>query len=265
MRTVRTKAPSQFQAPHVSLAKDSAYALDPVLFAKACAGITPDPVQERILTSTSKRLLLNLCRQAGKSTTASILALHQSLYSAPATVVLVSPSMQQSVELFRKIHSMWENLENAPEAEQESLTRMQLSNGSRIISYPGNEKTVRGLSANLVLADEASRIPDELRAAVTPMLATKADGRFVAMSTPAGKRGWFYESWMQSEGWEKISVRASEVARISPDFLKEELAALGPLRFAEEYECQFIDSDTSAFSSELIEQVLVGNDEFELF
>ncbi len=180
-------------AANISLGRDFARALSPELLAHDC-GITPDAVQAKLLTSAARRLLVNCCRQWGKSTTTALVALHEAVYAAPAMIVLVSPSQTQSTELFKKIHGFWERLDGAPEAKQETLTRMELSNGSRIISLPGSEKTVRGYSgATLVVVDEASRVGDDLFAAVRPMLAT-TNGRFIALSTPAGRRGWFFEA-----------------------------------------------------------------------
>jgi Helicase len=247
----------------VTLGRDFARALDPVLFVRDL-GLEPDAAQEQLLTSTANKIILNCCRQFGKSEMAGAKALHTCLYQAPAFVVLVSPSQPQSTELFKKIHSAWQRLEGAPEAKQESLTRMELANGSRIISLPGSEKTTRGYSAaDLVIADEAARIDDALLAAIRPMLAVK-NGQFIALSTPKGKRGWFYEAWTSGDdSWERISVKAVDCPRITKEFLADEMKALGPLRFSEEYECAFIDSETSAFSSALIEMALT--DGFELF
>lgn len=183
-----------FDQPHVSLGRDFARALDPVLLAKDC-GIIPDDVQIKLLTTTSRRVLLCCTRQWGKSTCAALIALHECLYQAPAMVLCVSPSQSQSVELFSKLHQMWAKLPGAPEAHQESLTRMQLANGWRIVSLPGSERTTRGWSGcTLLIIDEAARVPEELLAAVRPTLAA-TNGRFLALSTPAGKRGWFYEAW----------------------------------------------------------------------
>lgn len=244
--------------PPISLGKDFARALDPVILARDC-GIDPDPVQAKILTSGSSRLLLNCSRQWGKSTTAALIALHTALYAAPAMIVLISPSQPQSTELFKKIHGFWAKLDGVPKADQETLTRMQLANGSRIVSLPGSEKTTRGYSAaRLVVMDEASRVPDELLAVVRPMLATTR-GRFLAMSTPAGRRGWFYEAWERGESWERIQVKAADCPRISADFLKEEMSALGPLQFSQEYECSFIENETSVFNTGLIEAALVDD------
>src|SRR5262249_9448214 len=130
----------------ISLGQDFARALDPVLLARDC-GIEPDATQAALLTSTSRKLLLCCTRQWGKSSMCALLALHELLYNAPALVIVVSPSMQQSTELFKKVHDFWQRLPGAPEANQESLTRMELQNGSRVISLPGSERTVRGYSA----------------------------------------------------------------------------------------------------------------------
>ena len=85
------------------LAADLAQALDPVLFAREALCFNPDPWQEQALRWSGKRLLLNCCRQSGKSTTAAILALHRAVFYPKSLVLLVSPSLRQSSELFRKV------------------------------------------------------------------------------------------------------------------------------------------------------------------
>jgi hypothetical protein len=248
--------------PRLTLGRDFARALDPTILARDC-GITPDIIQSQLLTTTARKTLVLCCRQWGKSTITAIVALWEALYAAPAMVIVISPSQPQSTELFKKIHNFWQQLPGAPAADQESLTRMELANGSRIISLPGSEKTVRGYSAaTLVVMDEAARADDTLLASVRPMLAT-TDGRFIALSTPAGRRGWFYEQWERGEDWQRFSVKATDCSRISKEFLAEEMRTYGPLRYSEEYECQFIDVNTSAFSTILIEQAL--RDDFSPF
>ena len=86
-----------------TLADDMVMALDPVAFARDGLGFTSDTWQTEALRWAGKRLMLNCCRQAGKSTIASILALHRALYYPGALVLLVSPSLRQSGELFRKV------------------------------------------------------------------------------------------------------------------------------------------------------------------
>lgn len=109
--------------------------------------------------------------------------------------------------------------------------------------------------ATLVVIDEASRVPDALIAAVRPALAT-TNGRLIALSTPAGKRGWFYLEYAGGVEWERSRVVATDCPRISREFLADELRALGPRVYAQEYECEFFDPDTAVFSSELIDRAL---------
>jgi hypothetical protein len=248
----------------VSLAQDFAMGADPVLMARAC-GIEPDEKQAEFLRSTAPRALLCCTRQWGKSTFAGLAALHTAVYQAPALIVVVSPSLQQSTELYRKISEFLARLPGAPKTTLESLTRMTLENGSRILSLPGTEKTIRGYSgASLVIVDEASRVDEGLIAGVMPMLATVKNGRFVALSTPAGKRGFFYEKWTEGgEGWRRINVPASMCKRITPEFLEEQRRTLGTLMFEQEYFCMFHDSGDSAFSTALIELAL--RDDFDVF
>src|SRR5258708_909165 len=93
----------------ITLGHDFAMALDPVLLALAC-GIEPDPKQEELLRSVSRRVLLNCCRQWGKTTITAAIATYEAIYNAPAMIVLVSPSQQQSGELFKKISEFWKQL-----------------------------------------------------------------------------------------------------------------------------------------------------------
>ncbi len=60
----------------VALAEDLRLALDRVAFARA-VGLEPDPWQEKLLRSSSDRVLLNCCRQSGKSTMAALIGLHR--------------------------------------------------------------------------------------------------------------------------------------------------------------------------------------------
>ena len=53
----------------LDLALDLAHALDPVAFVQDRLKFEPDPWQARLLRSCAPWILLNCCRQSGKSTT----------------------------------------------------------------------------------------------------------------------------------------------------------------------------------------------------
>lgn len=99
---------------------------------------------------------------------------------------------------------------------------------------------------------EAARVLDGVYAALRPMMAT-SDGQLIALTTPYGRRGWFFDEWQREEGWEKQSITALDCPRISEEFLIEERESMGNWRFRQEYLCEFVDSDEQFFSSELID------------
>jgi len=229
---------------------------DPVRLAESL-GITPDPWQRDVLRSTATRQLLNCCRQSGKSTTTAILALHHALYVPGSMTLLASPGLRQSGELFRKTLACFRRLGRPVPAEAETRLSLELVNGSRIISLPGNESTTRGYSAvSLLLVDEASRVADEMLAALRPMLAVSG-GRLIAMSTPFGKRGWWHDAWEDGgPGWERVRVDATQCPRISPAFLEDERRSLGDLAYRSEHLCEFCDTDRQVFGSDHIRAAL---------
>jgi len=124
---------------------------------------------------------------------------------------------------------------------------------------PGDPDTVRGYSApKLVITDEAAYVSDAMQAAIAPMLAVSC-GRQIDMSSPNGRRGYFYENWVNGEGIERIKIIGRECPRIGAEFLDKMRQKLGPLLFAQEFEGEFIDAESSAFSSEMIELALVND------
>ncbi len=237
----------------LALPGEIASALDASELMRSC-GLAPDPWQTGLLKAQARRALLLCTRQAGKSTTTALYALHEALYRAPALVLLLSPSLRQSGELFRKVAAFYHLLPFAVNAEQESALQMELANGSRIISLPGKEETIRGYSGvSLLVVDEAARVPDELYYSVRPMLAVSG-GRLIALSTPFGKRGWFHHEWAEGgPGWERTKITAYECPRISREFLDEERAAMPESWFAAEYLCEFSELAGGVFTYEQVE------------
>jgi len=238
---------------------DLSRSLDPALIF-ADVGLVPDTWQRDLLRSDAKRILLNIARQCGKSSCAALLAINTLFQQPGALVLLLSTSQKQSSELFRTLMGFAKQIPNAPAIINESALRAEWANGSRVLSLPGTERSARGFAgSSLVVIDEASRVPDELLAAIRPTMATRSDAKLIALSTPAGKRGWFYEAWISDELWHRVKVPASECPRISKEFLDEELRTLGALRFSEEYELQFVDDTTSVFSVAAIDRCFAHN------
>ena len=244
------------------LAADLKQALDPVALAQA-GGLDPDPWQVSVLRSSVPRILLLCSRQTGKSTVTAFRALHRAVYYPGSTILLIAPGLRQSQELFKKVVAAYQHLGRPVFAEGESSSTLYLANGSRVISLPGgNAATVRAYSAvSLICIDEAARVNDELVAALRPMLAVSG-GSLLSLSTPAGKRGWFYRAWDAEPGWFKVRVSAADCPRITAEFLAEELLALGEVMFRQEYLVgevgdEWLDAPERVFGADAIKDVIV--------
>lgn len=255
-----------------------------------------DPWQVGILTSNAPQTLVCVSRQAGKSLVAATKALVVALTRPGSTTVIISRSQRQAAELLRKVKMIersyrgakvqaerWkpvpfkrlskrydlEAVEDRERPVRDAEMSMEFGNGSRIISLPCSSDTSVGFTVDLLILDEAARIPDKVYLPLRPMLAiaqSKGVGQLLALSTPFGKRGWFWEAWKACEEakasgklpeWSQVQVKASECPRISREFLEREKRDLGLRWYLQEYETLFADAIDSVFSSDDVQRALV--------
>ncbi len=216
------------------------HAIDPVRWAEESFDLELDPWQRTALLSPHKRKILNCCRQSGKSTISAVKALHRAIHMPGHLTLLISPSLRQSSELFRKVLDHLSMLRERPKLVEENRLSLALKNKSRIVSLPSSEQTIRGYShVDLIVEDESAGVPDDLHSAVLPMLAV-SDGEIDLLSTPRGQKGHFYEAWVE-DGWEKTIVTADRVPRISKDFLVDYRKRRGSRMFLQEFMCEFLE------------------------
>jgi Terminase large subunit, T4likevirus-type, N-terminal len=230
---------------------------DPITFARTQLKFDPDALQTKVLLSQSRRGILNCSRQWGKSTVCAAKAVHRA-HTRPGSLILVaSPCERQSGLFLRKAAAMVRMLGIIPRGDGDNSLSLLLPNGSSIVGLPGTEDTIRGFSAvSLVLIDEAARVEDAMYKALLPMLAV-GNGDLWMMSTPRGRRGFFYETWTHGgDAWTRIKATGPECERISKEFLEEMRGALGSRWFDQEYLGEFVTSDDNTFDLDQIEAAL---------
>jgi hypothetical protein len=239
-----------------ALTADLLRAADPVALARMI-GMEADDWQLRVLRSRSRRIILNCCRQSGKTTVLAMVALHEALYAPGSLILIISATEKQGTELLRVIVAAYRVIGRPVDSEAESRLALELENGSRIICLPSVSSSIRGYAAvNVLLLDEASRIEDETFAAARPMLAV-SNGRLLLASTPWARMGFFFEAWTSStEEWERYEVTADEVPRISSEFLAKEALAMSRADFEREYRCVFGDLRSQVFREEDVRRML---------
>jgi hypothetical protein len=96
-----------------------------------------------------------------------------------------------------------------------------------------------------------------------------SNGRIIILSTPHGKRGFFWTAWDEEPAWLKVKITADNVPRFDKEFLAEEKARMLDWEFKQEYYCHFAEAQDSVFKAEDIEAAfnhpeLIGRREIDL-
>ena len=236
----------------MDVSAETALRIDPSLIMEML-GFAPDPFQADLLRSQASRILLLCSRQLGKSTSTACVALNEAYLNLGSLGLLVSPSERQSEVLFAKVSSFHKRLRLVDSVKELSLS-IQLQNGSSIIALPGSADTIRGYSSpDLIVIDEASRVEDNLLAAVMPMVVSN-NGRIICLSTPRGKQGFFYTLWQSNDPlWTRINAKAADSPRISPEALAEQRISLGARLFSCEFENCFLEDTDQIFTQDEID------------
>lgn len=146
----------------------------------------------------------------------------------------------------------------------DAQTMIELENGSRIISLPARSQATVGYTADLLILDEAKVIPDDLYRSVRPMLATTS-GRMLALTTPLGQRGWFWEAWQRCEEAKgrgapepcrRFKRTCWDCPRLDRAFVEQERKMIGEHWFRQEYEVEFLSNEGAVFRGEDVERML---------
>jgi len=134
-------------------------------------GLTPDPWQIVVISGDYKRLLLNCSRQAGKTSVVAVLGLVEAMLRPMTRILLLSRSLRQSREMFRLMVHYHQRM-NKISLKRQTAEELEFTNDSRIVCMPCREDTIRGFAhIDILIIDEAARVPDDLYRAVRPMLA----------------------------------------------------------------------------------------------
>ena len=125
---------------------------DPVLFAEVALGFKPFPYQQKLLQDESRRIVACMGRQTGKTTINAVKAIHFA-YCKPKTLVLiVSPSLRQSMIMFDRILELiYSNPWLPKSVVRKTRTLIHLDNASRIVALPCSANLLRGYTTNLII------------------------------------------------------------------------------------------------------------------
>jgi phage terminase large subunit-like protein len=229
---------------------------NPTLFAQIAMGFEPFGYQEKLLNDKAQRIIACMGRQTGKTTTIAVKAIHYAYTYEKTTTLIISPSMRQSMIMFDKILAVTHNNPLLRRSiTRKTRTIIQLTNGSIIIALPCSEHLLRGYSAQLVICDEASFIPETvITEIVFPMLST-TNGTAILLSTPWDKNHFFYKAFLNPQ-YSTHKIQSSENPLIPQAFLQEMQQNMTAEAYKREYLAEFTEAAASYFPQELIRQCI---------
>ena len=228
----------------------------PSVFAKELLDITPFPYQTPFLDDMHKRICFKTGRQVGKTMCTAIKSLHYAITRAESTVLLLSPTKRQSSLLFRYVKLYLSKINRSDKFEipvvRETADTLELGNGSCIYIVPVGDTgdSVRGYTADIVIADEAAFMPEDVFTAVQPTMAA-TDGTLILISTPFGRRGNFFEAF-HNKDFSTHEVESKESLLITQSFLDSESKRMTSMEYQQEYEGEFVAEADRLFPDELI-------------
>lgn len=214
-------------------------------------------------------------RQTGFSQAIAFEALHTVLHQAGATVLVVSRNLEAAINVLGYVKTALGTPGiQAPKIVKDNETQLGLANRSRIVSIPATKGAGRTYAATAVFLDEFAWMPwaTEIYTAVAP--ATSRGGRLTVLSTPNGRANAFYLLWMghwgkefsrhrapwyrcpayNGDGWmEPDDAKAREIGERGQWF-RAQRPKYTSQTWAQEYDCDFIESGQAAFKGEDIER-----------
>ena len=235
-------------------------------------------VQNIILDDWQKEILdydgnIVLCtgRQVGKTLTFSRKAVNYMLKHKGSQIIIVSLTEDQSKLI---IMMMLQYLEQhhpkliAKKKDKPTQNKITLTNKSTALARPVGltGDSVRGFTGDVLIIDEASRMPELVWTSAKPTLLT-TNGQIWMCSTPFGKQGYFYEAYLNKNNRYKVfHINSEDAIKNRPikegwteqqkqeaiEFLKQEKKDMSELQYGQEYLGLFLEDLRQYFSDELI-------------
>jgi len=242
--------------------------MDPVEFAESVLKFKATQYQAKLLLDHADRIAVRFSRQSGKSTTIAAKAIALASMNKNKSILVVAPGLRQSMILMDRIEEHLNRMDPTTKRElivQQQRTKITFRNGSRIWALPCNENMIRGLTAHLILADEAAFFErDEymFNNVLLPMLAT-TNGTLIVSSTPWSSKSQFYE-FCKGRLKDRFSQHyanwreAVASGLITQQFIDDMRNSMLPQQFTMEFEAEFVEDVDVWLPQDLIAKCVIS-------
>lgn len=198
-------------------------------------------------------------RQVGKT---AVMALKVALWALKypnLRILLTSASERQALRIHLKIRLIFKMLSEDVIVGNPTMRATKLKNNTTIMCEPTGETgdRIRGDTIDIWIPDEGAYVNDAIYVSLSPMLWVSQQKRGMgwiwALSTPAGKRGKFYEFY-QDPHFKRWHINAEDCPRIPKWELERWKKNYSKLQYAQEVLGQFVDNVSKLFSEELLQK-----------
>ncbi len=219
----------------------------------------PYPYQKTFIEALhNNRLIVGCCgRQLGKTAICAGYVAWYVLFNDNKKAALLANKQLIAQEIFSRVKFI---IENVPLWLQKGIekwaeTSFKLDNGSTCFCAATSPSAVRGLAVSLLMLDEfaflSSKLADSFIASVFPTISSSKESKMMIVSTPNGLNH-FHKIFSGAVSGENDFVSIHATWRDHPDrdqtWADKELLALGPVRYAQEVECNFTSSSFTLIS-----------------
>jgi hypothetical protein len=221
-------------------------------------------------------LLLCTGRQVGKTTIFSRKIAKRLLEKANTKIIVISLTEDQAKLMIVMVQDFLEKTypkEIRKNQRYTNQTKVTLRNNSQVLARPvgATGDAVRGFTGDVLVIDEASRMPELVFEASKPTLLTTG-GEIWMCSTPFGKKGYFWECFQNKNNRFKVfhisseeviynrEIKAGwteEIRRKSIEHLEQEKKDMSSLQYGQEYMGLFMDDLQRYYEDEWIEKVCI--------
>lgn len=222
-----------------------------------------DPWQEEVMKCKGN-MVLRSGRQVGKSTVIGLKAAKYALENPNKLVVVISKTDRQSALLFTKI------LFNIMQIDKKAVARgkgagqnptkhkIALKNKSVVHSLPAGDTGygIMGFTIDLLIADEAAFIPEEVWNSIIPALAITR-GNIWLLSTPFIKVGYYYDCF-EDPSFTAFHTSSEDCPRRDEVFLARQKKNRTKAQYKQMYLGEFVDEEMQFFSDEIIRKCSTG-------
>ena len=203
------------------------------------------------------------CRQAGKTTAVVGFLAWYSIFHSEKDCHVLANKESQSMEIMKRLRRLIEELPYFLQSGAVAFNKGNIAfeNGSGVAGHSSSSSAIRGISAALLYIDEFAFLQNDLDFwdSTYSTVSSGTTSKILITSTPKGARGVFHSIWKgavakgdQWNGFMPLQALWYDVPGRDENWKKKTIAAIGPSRFSQEHECEFLGSSGTLIQSPII-------------